>query len=537
MQDDIRRVAYGYTRVSTEEQVDGASLENQRIAIQKYADQHNIEIVGWYTDAGISAKTAHRAQLQVMLEDISKHKGEIDYVVVYNISRISRNLASFSKDIGYRMASYGVTLRSIMEPIDETPTGRFMLNIALSMHQLDNDIKSQTVKDNMALLAKKGWWMSQAPLGLKLKPIKTSERTNDGKPKYHNTLEIDERNNIGENIRELINRFSDGDITIAKLLRLANKMDVKGKNGKPLSFDTMNRILRHPAYAGYNNSERLLGGEQVKIINFDGIITMETYNKNQRILNGDKRELVPNDNSLYPLKGLLICPHCGVNLRGSAPTDGGGKRSPRYHCCAKGHGSIKTSELHELFIEYLQTIAPNESTVKLFKEILKRTAVKKLGNTNIELNKAREEVSVIDAKLNNALEALLEGKISQSEKNRYSEALMNKRRILDARIDELEHVQRLSESIIDYVCNFMMKPAKLWADADLETKQAFQATMFPKGLHFDIKSRKFGTGELSPLYRVVSNKKEPNSDSDSDMVTRVRVERTTSSLGRNCSIH
>ena len=82
MQDDIRRVAYGYTRVSTEEQVDGASLENQRIAIQKYADQHNIEIVGWYTDAGISAKTAHRAQLQVMLEDISKHKGEIDYVVV-----------------------------------------------------------------------------------------------------------------------------------------------------------------------------------------------------------------------------------------------------------------------------------------------------------------------------------------------------------------------------------------------------------------------------------------------------------------------
>ena len=155
MHDDIRRVAFGYTRVSTEEQVDGASLENQRRFIQKYADEHNIEIVGWYTDAGISAKTAHRPQLQVMLEDLNKRKGEIDYVIVYNVSRISRNLASFSKDIGYRMASCGVTLRSTQEVIDETPTGRFMLNIALSMHQLDNDIKSQTVKDNMSLLAKK----------------------------------------------------------------------------------------------------------------------------------------------------------------------------------------------------------------------------------------------------------------------------------------------------------------------------------------------------------------------------------------------
>ncbi len=45
MQDDIRRVAYGYTRVSTEEQVDGASLENQRIAIQRYADQHDYVVV------------------------------------------------------------------------------------------------------------------------------------------------------------------------------------------------------------------------------------------------------------------------------------------------------------------------------------------------------------------------------------------------------------------------------------------------------------------------------------------------------------
>ena len=70
----------------------------------------------------------------------------------------------------------------------------------------------------------------------------------------------------------------------------------------------------------------------------------------------------------------------------------------------------------------------------------------------------------------------------------------------------------------------MTKPAKLWADADLETRQALQATMFPNGLHFDIKSKKFGTDELSLLYRVIGNKKESNSDSDSHMVISARVE-------------
>ena len=194
---------------------------HQRIAIQKYANQNNIEIIGWYTDAGISAKTAHRPELQKMLADIAKHKGRIDHVVVYNVSRISRDMTSFFNDIGFILAKCGVTLRSTQEAINESPTGRFMLNIALSVHQLDNDIKSKTVKDDMALLTSYGWWMSQAPIGLKLKPIVTGELTNDGK-KHHNTLEIDETNDAGKKIQFLLNRFSEGDIAPMELVNLAH---------------------------------------------------------------------------------------------------------------------------------------------------------------------------------------------------------------------------------------------------------------------------------------------------------------------------
>ena len=519
MNDGLKRVAFGYTRVSSEEQVAGASLENQTRAIQRYADENNIEIIGWYSDDGISGKDSHRPSLQQMLKDIAAQKGHIDHVIVYNLSRISRNLNSFCKDIGDKMARCGVTLRSTQEVIDETPTGKLLLNLAIAIHQYDNDIKSQTVKDNMRLLAKQGWWMSQAPLGLRLKHVLVDGiTTKDGKKKYHNTLEIDTRDDIGNKITLLLNRFSEGGINVAGLLQIAHKLNVKTRNGELIKFSALYELLKQPAYAGYNASKKLLDGEMTKLIDFDGIINLDTYNQNQRLLKGDARVLMPSIREQYPLKHTLLCSKCGKPIRASAPTSGSGKSSPRYHCCEKGHGSISIKRMHRLFANYLRQITPAESTVKMFKVIVKRTYSQKLNCTNNELAKCREEISKIDTKLNEVLDALLDGRISRAEKERYSDAQMRKRDELDKRILKLEQDQRISESTIDYVCSFITKPAKLWVDANLESRQAFQATMFPNGLHFDIGEQKFGTEDLSPLFSVISNKKEPSSDSDSEMV-------------------
>ena len=179
--------------------------------------------------------------------------------------------------------------------------------------------------------------------------------------------------------------------------------------------------------------------------------------------------------------------------------------------------------MHELFVDFLEEITPSEGTIKLFREIVKRTAAKKLGDTTRELANCREAVSDIDKKLIEAVDAMLEGKISIDDKNRYSEALELKRQDLRREIDKLERNQGLNEATIDYVCNFMTKPAKLWKDADLETRQAFQKMLFPNGLHFDIQDKIFGTQDLSPLFSVINNKKEPSSGSNSGMVISARV--------------
>ena len=542
-EDTVIKKAYGYTRVSTEEQVkDGNSLNNQRQAIEKYAEAHNIEIVGWFTDEGVSAKTAHRPGLESMLEACRENKGEVEHVVVYNISRISRNISSFYKEIGSLLAHDGITLRSTMEPVDESPMGKLMLNISLAFHQFDNDVKGETSHDNMVGVARNGWWQTQAPIGFVIEKVPIGEYKNDGHERTRSILKPDLKNGLSERIATVFIEFANanGGMSEADAWRLAHKLGIRmPRTGELISFSSFDRMLRRPVYAGYNNSEKLLGGEMVKLC-FDGIIPLAVFNKVQTLLDSDKRELTRSLDDLYPLKDTLICAKCenGGHILGSAPLSGSGKKSPRYHCRCKGHGSMSIVEAHDLFVKLLEQITPTEGTIKLFKEIVRRTAAKKLGDANNEIKRLSKLEEKVSDQIETTLRSfLVEKSISKDEKEFYVSRLEAQRNDLKRQREEQERIQQLNESTIAYVCNFIDKPAKLWKDADLESKRAFQQILFPNGLHINLKEKSCGTEDLSPLYSVIGNKNEPFDGSDSRLVTRVRVERTTSSLGRNCSIH
>ena len=55
-------------------------------------------------------------------------------------------------------------------------------------------------------------------------------------------------------------------------------------------------------------------------------------------------------------------------------------------------------------------------------------------------------------------------------------------------------------------------------------RHTFRKTKPGNGLNFDIKEKIFGTDDVSPLFSVINNKKEPDSGSDCEMVISRRVE-------------
>ncbi len=82
-----------YHRVSSEEQVEGYSLDAQQRATSAYCLAHGWEVVREYRDEGKSAWTddlAKRPAFARMVADAEA--GVVDVVVVHKLDRFSRNL-------------------------------------------------------------------------------------------------------------------------------------------------------------------------------------------------------------------------------------------------------------------------------------------------------------------------------------------------------------------------------------------------------------------------------------------------------------
>ena len=87
-----RKKIVGYVRVSLEKQVEGYSIDGQVDEIKKTAQFKDFDIKEIYKEEGKSGKSVEgRPEFQRMLKDISE-SGDIDYVVVFKLSRFGRNI-------------------------------------------------------------------------------------------------------------------------------------------------------------------------------------------------------------------------------------------------------------------------------------------------------------------------------------------------------------------------------------------------------------------------------------------------------------
>lgn len=532
MSREVKKHAYGYLRVSTVGQADGASLDTQREKIAEFASKNSIDILEWFEDPGVSAKTANRPGLQAAIKSVEQHKGSVDYLIVYNMTRASRDMESYYRYICGPLKDCGVRILDSTLPFSEDGDDAatlLMQNMQLLVGEMDNRQKSKTVTDNMKAVAREGWWLTSAPLGFKTKKIPIGIRNSQGKMRSHTILEPDNSDEVANKMTLLLTRFSQGDMNEADACRLADKIGLRSRKGAPLAQSTISLYLRMPVYAGYHRHKSLLGNELIKL-RFPGLISWETYEANQHILEHGYVEHKTSDNAMYPLKMTLLCSQCGAALRASAPKGGSGQHSPRYHCKHKGHGSLAIEPAHDLFVNLLDSITPTEATLKLFKEIVKRTAKQKYSELNSSLSELQSKRLVLDERINKTFDAFLDGAISKAIFDEQNERLKTKRNKLDDEIAELKKTQRLSEATINYVCNFISQPSKLWRDAGLEGRQALQRIIFPHGLHIDLCNSKCGTEDLGPLFSVISTKKASEDAQNINMVVPTGIEPVTLGL-------
>jgi site-specific DNA recombinase len=239
-----------YLRVSTKDQAvkggeaEGYSIPAQREAGLRRAEQLGAIVSAEFVDAGESARSADRPELQKMLTYLTDHS--VRYVIVHKVDRLARNRFD-DVEINLALRKVGVILVSATENIDETPSGMLLHGIMSSIAEFYSRNLATEVVKGMGQKVKTGGTPGKPPLGYR------NVRVINGEGREMRTIELDPER--AELIRWAFQAYASGDWSIT---RMVAELELRGLTNlptpkypvRPVRANHLYAILTHPYYKG-----------------------------------------------------------------------------------------------------------------------------------------------------------------------------------------------------------------------------------------------------------------------------------------------
>ncbi|WP_180270808.1 recombinase family protein [Sporanaerobium hydrogeniformans] len=315
----LRKVV-GYIRVSTQMQVEeGFSIEGQKQQILEYAKKHNMEVVGFYVDEGISGKSIEgRHALKKLLDDTKK--GCFQEVITWKVSRVARDvndLLYFIKELN----NEDIVLRSISENIStESVNSTFLVQMMGAVAELERKVITENVKLGINQKLREGWYKGAPVLGYDIVPKKLCKENH-----IETNLQVNKEE--AEVVKLIFNLYEQGKGYKA-IVNVLNTNNIKTKTGKNFSIGSINKILNRRLYTG--EIEHKINGK-IEIVQgkHEPIITMEQWQETRK---DTLREHKKRESRIFTLSKLLKCPQCKSTMVGGSSVGRRGKKYYYYLC-------------------------------------------------------------------------------------------------------------------------------------------------------------------------------------------------------------
>jgi len=128
-----------YVRVSTEQQKEEGSHENQRQRIRTWADRHGHEDIDWFQDIAISGQSDNRESYQELMDNYAAY----DAVVVRELSRFGRDPLTVLQDVE-ELVDSDTEFVSITEDFDTTSAmGKAFVRIVAVINGMYADLRRE----------------------------------------------------------------------------------------------------------------------------------------------------------------------------------------------------------------------------------------------------------------------------------------------------------------------------------------------------------------------------------------------------------
>ena len=332
-----------YMRVSTEDQArEGFSLPEQKERLEAYCKFKDYEIVDYYEDAGISAKTGnYRPEFERLKEDIKSKK--INTVISLKLDRFTRSIYDWEEFITF-LEENDAYIGCVNDDINTTTAnGKMVSRLLVSVSQNEIERTSERTKIGLAGAIKQGHIPHIAPLGYKHE---------------NKTLVIDySTKDVAYRIFDLCyNGYS-----YKKISNLFNEEKVLGKDNWRDS--TIQNIIQNEIYKGdFVHGKRTKNPTYYENV-VEPIVSKEMWEDCQIQKKKNARRYQRTLTYLYLQK--LKCPKCNRILGGKATTKKSGKPYFYYYCndCKI---SFKETLINEYFNQFINELVEYDSVVNQF---------------------------------------------------------------------------------------------------------------------------------------------------------------------------
>ena len=483
--------AVAYIRVSTIEQAQsGLSLENQENRIISYCKDRGYDLEKVYSDE-LSAKTTKRPGLAAARMYCKRNKHFISKFIVYNLSRLARNLENQILLMNeFRL--YGIELESTAENLDNSPVGRAIAQIIGSINELENANKTQLVLENMLLGRENGRPMNMLPVGYL--------NRRDEKDQPYGIVDPER----GHFITEIFQRMLSGAYTQKQLLNYMNRIGFTSKQGKPLTPQTLNRMLRNRTYTGMIFVSADIGWRKSNFI--PALVDSETFDEVQLLLEKRKRVYKSSTRTKrseeFPLTVFAKC-ECGGSLTGSYSKSKLGTRYPYYRCrSSKCNRNIPKDEIETNFMSLLKTLSPSKELLRAFKLVIKDVYNIKLEDSNTQLKILERKLERVKQRKNTLLDKMLDGIVSSEDYNEKNDALTTEMTDLSINVSEMRTTILELDTVIESAFSALQNIDRTWLNSNTENRRLIQNVVFPCGLVYT-NSGEFRTPQVSMAFNIL----------------------------------
>ena len=332
-----------YMRVSTEDQArEGFSLPEQKERLETFCKFKGYEIIDYYQDAGISAKTGNlRPEFERLKEDIKSKR--INTIISLKLDRITRSIYDWENLITFLDENNAYIDCANDEVNTTTANGKMISRLLMSVSQNEIERTSERTKVGLAGAIKQGHIPSKAPIGYK-----------------HENKKLVIDYSTKDVVVRIFDLYYNGH-SYQKISNLFNEEKVLGKDNWRDS--TIVGILENEIYKG-----DFVHGKNTKHPTYyedvvEPIISKEMWEDCQVQKKKNSRNYQRTLTYLYLQK--LKCPKCNRILGGKATTKKNGKPYFYYYChdCKI---SFKENLINEYFNQFITELVEYDSVVNQF---------------------------------------------------------------------------------------------------------------------------------------------------------------------------